>query len=331
MPNRMEEGFIFKAKVISVNPDDRLINVEWLNGKKPVFNVRVVTGSGDFSFPEMGDIGLVIGDEVTYYYLGKIDTQYRSKLKGEVKNKAGDTLKGKIITNGEAALANIAKGIWLTLGNSENFSLVNGLQEGIKFVKFIGLVPVRLMKVMAQTVSLLASGQVLNVGTVTRVITGQGAQIITDPQIPTQGALEVLAEVRNLAGLRQSKLHLGNIFIEPIINQTTPIEERTTLGLQALRAFLGVFDPTGVAPLASVKMDQLGNIEIVGTPQVMLDAVQIIIGGVSAATMAEPAVKGTALMTWLNSHTHQSGIGPTGMPVIPAIPTDFCSLKIFVA
>lgn len=38
-------------------------------------------------------------------------------------------------------------------------------------------------------------------------------------------------------------------------------------------------------------------------------------------------VRGDDLITWLNSHQHPTGMGPSGPPAIPAIPTDFLSSK----
>lgn len=41
---------------------------------------------------------------------------------------------------------------------------------------------------------------------------------------------------------------------------------------------------------------------------------------------SESAVLGEKLIAWLNAHTHSTGMGPSGPPIVPAIPTDFLSL-----
>lgn len=50
--------------------------------------------------------------------------------------------------------------------------------------------------------------------------------------------------------------------------------------------------------------------------QVVLDASQVALG--SAA--AEPLVKGQTFLTLYNSHTHATGVGPSGPPIPPATP-----------
>lgn len=40
---------------------------------------------------------------------------------------------------------------------------------------------------------------------------------------------------------------------------------------------------------------------------------------------AQSTVLGEALLAWINTHTHSTGMGPSGPPIVPAIPADFLS------
>jgi hypothetical protein len=55
------------------------------------------------------------------------------------------------------------------------------------------------------------------------------------------------------------------------------------------------------------------KLKIETTAEVTLESVLIKLG----ASATEAAVLGNALMTWLNAHTHPSGMGPTGTPTTP--------------
>jgi hypothetical protein len=220
---------------------------------------------------------------------------------------------------------------------------MNGLQEGLQYVKAAGMVPLRLLKLMGQTVQLLASGQSVSIGAVIRSIPVLGPSIIVDPTTK-QGAVEFLSAIKNVTGIITEKLHLGNIFTEPIANPNVPIPTlHTEIGATGvipaamLRALFGVFNDLGLE-IAAVKVDKLGNMSITaklpGTGKLIIKGdTGTHIGGTIEETTAHPAVLGDQLSTWLTSHVHDSPIGPTGPPNAASLATlpTILSLKVFFA
>lgn len=61
---------------------------------------------------------------------------------------------------------------------------------------------------------------------------------------------------------------------------------------------------------------------VVSGPDATLDAGTYNLG----TGAAKSTVLGEDLIIWLNSHVHPTGMGPSGPPSVPAIPTDFLSL-----
>jgi hypothetical protein len=89
------------------------------------------------------------------------------------------------------------------------------------------------------------------------------------------------------------------------------------------------------APLAVLKMDEAGNIELKSTlGQISIEGIPvggILLGGIASAV--HPAVFGDVLMTWLNSHTHPTSVGPTGPPTSPPglLPASALSQKVLLS
>ena len=74
-----------------------------------------------------------------------------------------------------------------------------------------------------------------------------------------------------------------------------------------------------------VSMDGAGSIMVLDPSSAQLDGPIVKIAGGSS----EPISLGIQLLTWLNSHTHVSPVGPTSPPIKPATP-DLLSKKAFV-
>jgi len=329
------QAFLFHAKVLNTYPEVRLIDVEFINAGTIKKSVRVVQDSSTFSFPRKDEIGLCIGNDVQgYYYLGKMDFAYARKLNKEV------TIPGtktnwpiRKIKPGETYISHVLNGLGLLFTNSGNFSLTALNQDGIKYIYDKMGEPFRWLQATAKSILLGSITSSLSLGAVIRKTPVQGDKVIRSLTDPTKAAQEFLVNITKIIGILPKtvvKLHLGEILQEPVTNPMVPIFE-PNIGVTGLplRAKLSVSDDGGVAELASIKIDNAGGVEIKGTPAVVLDALFMYLG-VAFGIVTEPAVLGTSLITWLNRHTHSTGTGPSGTPIVPALPTDFLSQKIFL-
>jgi hypothetical protein len=186
----------------------------------------------------------------------------------------------------------------------------------------------------------------MKLGAVVRNLPVQGAQIILD-QTKIKAAQEILAKVTKIVGvvpLDMAKLHLGDIFYEPIPNANAAIPiVHTEMGLTgaaaSLRAVLAACNSAGLES-ASIKIDNLGNMSInailPGTGMIVIsgDTATCIGGNIESTMVAgHSAVVGDVLNSWLASHTHDSSVGPTGPPtaVSQATLPLHLSLKVFIA
>ena len=334
---------VFYGRVIATYPDARVIDVKWPNVNVIKRSVIVVQDSSNYSFPLVGEIGLVIGNDVErYYYLGKIEFGYSQQLEAQSNGPAaGNSWALSLIEAGEVQLLNLLTGAALYLSNSGDFSLKNQLMDGLSYIREKTGNPFRWLTLAAKTVTLTSSTTSLTVGAVIRNIPVLGNTIIKGVTDKTKAAQEFLAKVTNIVGpaqINRAKLHLGDILIEPVASSLGAIpvlhtEAGVAGAAAALQALLAVFNPVGIET-ASVKMDNLGNLSVnanlPGTGMLVINGVQIYIG-CTPLDMSQPMVKGTDLLTWLNTHTHNSSIGPTGTPVVIATPLDFCSTKTFVS
>jgi len=323
---------MFHGKVRATNPEGRTIDVDWYDAEVIKKGVIVLTPTGNYAFPRKGDVGLVIGNDADgYYWLGKVDFGYARKLAGDLNPETGKKWPVRKVYGGETYITNLLQGIGLFLGNSGNFSLLSQFQDGVKYIAKKSGAAFRKLLLSSKSIVSTASSVQLNLGTVIRKLPVIGESIITN-ETGLQSAQEFLAVVKKIVGVtsvESVKLHLGDILQEPVIAQLGIPQVSATTG-QFIRALLSVFDPTGTTELASLKMDVTGNVEITGTPQAIFDALLVYIGG-NAATATHQAVHNDSLITWLNTHTHSSSVGPTGTVVVPALPTDFGSTKVFIA
>ena len=353
-------AFLFEARVTAVFPEERVINATWLKASDhQIFNARVIMSPGNFSFPQKGDIVLVIGGPPGYYCIGKIDNQYKIKI-GEgqpdkegnpavVKlgdgTEIGDKIKAKKVHGGETVLGNLAKGIWLSLSNSRNFSLIGGVNEGIKYIYSAGQATIRTLQLLGQTIINDASGQITTLGAVMRFFPGVGNFIAKNPQTQ-QGAVEATTTIYDtITTIAKATFKLGDIFQnEPIPNQDGGIlQPHTEAGASGsaswLNALLAVMNAVGIE-VSSVKMDAVGNISInatvVGTGKVIINAgtnthvlstAGTYIGGTADIPPTEPMVLGQKLYDWLANHKHPTGTGSSGAPT----PADILTLATILS
>jgi len=80
---------------------------------------------------------------------------------------------------------------------------------------------------------------------------------------------------------------------------------------------IDIYHPTG----AKIQIDQTGNIIL--TPA---SGKQVKLGSSSASSEAVPL--GTSLKTWLDSHTHPTGVGPSGPPLQAPSPSPSSIVKL---
>jgi hypothetical protein len=247
MPYSTQKLTLAPAKVTSTNINDRLVNVAWIGRSAGVNNVLVLGSHGNLSFPKVGDVGLVARFENWAYYLGNIEYGYAKKVAGEIKDeRTGETILTKLVKDGEVFITNMLKQTFLSFPNSGDMGLLNGLSEGIKYLS-----KYRLLKTAALTLQFAGNGVMAALGSVIRDLPGQGPTVsLGDSLTP---AVEAYIEVKE-NGVKLGRAHLGYV-------------KDTTLGIDEISSFgsrlRGILEVTaGPAPLASLKIDEVSNIEL---------------------------------------------------------------------
>lgn len=304
--------FVQPAEVVTVNSRNRTVDVKFLGIESGAKDVVVLFGSGDYTMPKEGEYGLILVADNWEYYLGKLEYNYANKVDGKTRDPySGERLIAKAVRGGEIFISNLAKRIRLNLSNTGNFSLMNGFQEGLKYVR-----KNRILQLAGMTVKMLTGGTNLGFGSVLRDLPGQGPTVLTEGTTPyTEGYIEVLKNA-----VRVAKLHLGDV-------------KETTLGADEvgsyggrLRALIQTY--AGDVPLAKFGIDESGNIEVASSPgKTMVDGTEIQLGGLSAA---EQVIKGntytsaentflTSLSTLLDNMTaYFTSVSTATLPIAPA-------------
>jgi hypothetical protein len=309
------------ARIIATHPEYRVVDVAWMGTETTKHNVIVVNEYGSYSFPKVGDTGLVLGNGFQYYFLGKIEYGYNVKIEGKYKNpdtgemidvvdtQTGAKVQAKNVKDGEILLANFVKRIWLALSNSGDFSLVNGLSEGLRYYT-----KDRLLKLTGMVVQVVGNGLEAAFGTRVRALTGVGLTPVPDETLKAP-ATEFFVLLKKL-GVKTERLHLGYVS-----DSMVGADEFGSFGGARLKALLEVCK--GGIPVAVLKMDEAGGVELSSTTtNVMLNATLglIQLGGIGAMN---PAVKGTELFSVLtNFWTAFASVPPVTDPASAAI---FCA------
>jgi hypothetical protein len=311
--NSPDVPLVLLGTVVATDTKNRLIDVKYHGSQHSKQNVMVINDYGSFSFPNLDDTVLLVVNGERVYCIGKIEVAYKAQIEGKtvegqtekqlLTKKDGNTdvkIQAKEVGNGEIYLGNIVKRIWMLISPSGDFSLMNGLNEGLNYIR-----STRLLSLAAKTVTMLAPPQLVNFGTVIRNIASIPTAIPGD--VPTVPAVEGLIELYyNLVKI--ARFHLGNVK-----DTTLGVDQLGSWGAR-LRALIEVC--TGPVPMAVLKMDELGNVELSSTSGVvMLNGLPLAGVLLSGLTSAYSAVLGESLITWLNTHTHQTGVGPSGFPI----------------
>lgn len=273
---------LFMAEVKSTDPENRMVDVSLLGLAESYSGVIVVNDSNSYSFPKVGDRGIIIQSGQYSYYLGKIEFRFKDKLDGKVKDKTtGTVLKPKHVRGGETWIGNLARRAWMEISNSGNFSLMNGLNDGLKYFK-----KSRFLRLAGGAVNLVGNGAYVAFGSVMRDLPGVGKTPIPGE---TGTSIEGLINLA-ISGLRLARFHIGNV-----MDTTLGTPELGSWGAR-LRAILEVC--TAGVPIAWLKVDESGNIEIKSTAtNIAIEggpAALVQLGGLSAT---EPIIKGSSYIS----------------------------------
>ena len=266
-----------EAKVIASYPRSRTVDVQYVTSDRSRQNVLVIGGYGDYSFPKVGDLVCVLSSQHKDYCVGVVEHFYEAKLNGDVKDEfTGERVYVKAVKDGEVYISNVLKRIFLFLSNSGNFSLLSGDNDGLAYY-----LKNRYLRLKGQITQIIGSGTTGAFGYVYRN-RGKGYEPIPSTENPLAPAVEFMTEIV-FNKLKVARIQLGHV------KDTLGVDEVSSYG-GLLEAIIEVFS-AGV-PLASLKMDKSGNIELASkAAKTVVDGLEVQLGGVTAA---QSVMKGNA-------------------------------------
>jgi hypothetical protein len=295
------------AQVKEVNVENRTVNVQLLGTARQITDVIVVNNPGNYAFPNNGDIVLILSMFSRSFAVGIIQVNYKLKTERKtVKDPASNTyVRADVVDGGGISIGNITNKTKLTIDNDGSFSLWSSLFAGIKFSPMFNLI-----EQFAQLFEFTAGTVKSSVGVVMRNIKPNGrtpiASTVADSTgLPTSPAVEAMINVL-FNKVRLARLHIGHVLDSLGVPEFSSFAGR-------IRAILEVCQ-TGTT-IASMKMDEYGNIELtttMGTVIINGAAASGIILGTSPATALYSVLRGESVQTWCDNHTHQTSQGPTG-------------------
>lgn len=166
-------------------------------------------------------------------------------------------------------------------------------------------------EISAAAISLNSLGNTLinSNGNLSVSIVGMSEEIIMGASVPPP---PIAKKITVAIGDYKVETTLGQIILSALVNG---VEIGNNIGMLKV-SVAGDVELTN--PGGSVKVGSMGIVDVTGN-------VKINIGSGS-----EPLVKGNALKSWLETHTHPSGVGPTGPPIQAAALLSIQSVKAFV-
>lgn len=313
---------IVPAIVKQTDPTARTLVVQPFGTDRQVTDVYVVNDPGNYAFPKINDVILLLSTTTRAYAVGVVQMRYANKLERKTAKdpETNSYVRADEVDNGGICIGNITNKTKLRIDNNGDFSFWSALFAGFSF------------EAMKQIFTFAANNFTINAGTVKsyigsvfRSIPGTGnTPMQALPPIDTTGtpgfaAVEVMFDLL-YRQLRLARFHLGHIL------NSVGVPELSSLA-KPIRALLEVC--LSGATICSMKMDEGGNIEVSTTiGKVIINSsiplASVLIGGLTAS---QSAVFGDLLLTWLNSHTHSSSWGPTGPAISPAT-TSILSQKV---
>lgn len=306
------------AEVTGADPDNRTVDIKWYGLPSGVQKVLVVSDTGDFSFPRVGDIGLVIQHSAQTFYLGKIEYGYKQKIDGKVIDTETESkILAKRVREGEVYIGNLLRRVWLSMSSAGDFSLLNGFNEGLRYY-----LTGRILKLAGMVTQVVGNGVTFKLGSVMR--DGAVKKNVIAQEVPLVPAIEACLELL-YQQVKIARLHLGHIKSQ-VTDAGVGVDEFSTFGGR-LRAILEV--AAGPVTMASLKMDELGNIELTslaGTISVDTTAVQsILFGGLAAVYRV---LLGEPFLAHYKAHIHSTPVGPSGTMVVPPVDETMLSQKV---
>jgi len=276
LSNITDDPMLSEAQVFAVYPNERVIDINLLGKDRQLQRVLVVNTPNNYSFPQIGDIVLVLILQSRYYCIGTVEHGYRAKVDGTYIDKStGKNIITKNVQPGEVFLTNLARRLWLYLSNSGNFSLMSGDNDGLAYY-----IKNRYLRLKGQVTQIIGSGTTASFGYVFRNL-GKGYQPVASKDNPSTPAIEALIDIAQQS-LRVVRFQIGEI------KNALGIDELSTFPGNFLKAIIEVCQ-AGI-PIAGLKMDDGGNVELSSLlGKTMIDGIQVQLGGISAA---EPVIKG---------------------------------------
>ena len=272
---------LFSGKVSSVDSSNRTIDVEYLNMGVTKKSVIVINPPGDYSLPEVGSSGLVVGSDVQgYYFLGKIDFGYARKIAGLLDSSTGKKYKiRRVVEGGEGYYANPTIGSWLHLANTGNMSLMHPSGDGLKYTRSRLGSPLRLLQMGARTIHQKATTTSVSFGSILRSIPSLGYTLVKD--ITGFSGQEFNVDI-SIGAVPMVKFILGNVVSALGVNEMSAFGKRVFALLK-----------TGLTPVteANVKIDELGNVEVNAAPTAQMALTGLLIN-LGKTVAPEPVIKG---------------------------------------
>jgi hypothetical protein len=307
------------AEVTGADPDNRTVAIKWYGLPSGVQKVLVVSDTGDFSFPKVGDIGLVIQHSAQAYYLGKIEYGYKNKIAGKVFDTETESkVLAKRVQEGEVYIGNLLKRVWLSMSSAGDFSLLNGFNEGLRYY-----LRGRILKLAGMVTQIVGNGVTYKLGSVMRDAVVK--KNVIAQEVPLVPAIEACLELL-FQQVKIVRFHLGHIKSR-VTDVGVGIDEFSTFGGR-LRAILEV--AAGPVTIAALKMDELGNIELTSSlaGKISIDTTavkSILFGGLAAV---HRALLGEPFLAHYKAHTHFTPVGPSGTMVVPLVDETVLSQKV---
>jgi len=298
-PGETQYPRVLLGTIKAADESNRTVDVNYMGTDRGRNNVRVVAPPGNYSFPKTGDHCLIIAADEQAYCVGVVQFGYSKKLeRGNVVDPStGEPIQARLVAEGGIWFGNLVKRVWMSIAPSGDFSLMNGMNDGLKYIK-----QNRFLRLAGMALRLMGNGANVAFGSVYRYATNGSLYAVPSDLGPTIPAVEGLIDV-SLSLLRIARLHLGYVVDANAIPETGSWGGR-------LRAIL----ETAIAGVtnAALKIDEAGNIELSSSAAVvMFDGTMIQLGGLTAA---QPVIKGTEYLgyesTFLGAlNTFAQGVG----------------------
>ncbi len=301
------------ARIMKVDPDNYIIKVAIPITRAGVIQNAVILkrSPGEYELPRENDFGLFIYDgKRNAICIGYLEMDFPTKVKNyqAPKVRAGQKY-------------NFSRGQG-TDGNPENMFMVSQSEGEYKIADTLGngmLVNEGESRHTNDTEILDTAGGDLRMGNVKRPL-GFG-----QPETPVQGVTGIMKEflVRlydKVTTLKKADLRAGDVVDDMGIPEPGPLGA-------LLRLAFRIFNALGIE-VASITVDDAGNMFLVSKTQAVLKSTRVALGSEKAV---QPYLLSIPWITYFLTHTHTSSAPgtPTSPVMIPPNPNQVLSKKVF--